>query len=361
MNSEFELFPESASTTAPPVDQLYLFLVAFSAAMTVFVAVLVIYFAVKYRRSNRGVDRAQKPTHALTEVVWICMSLPILIFIFVWGAKVAFYLLRPPENAMQITVVPNQWMWKFQHANGRREIDTLHIPVGQPVKLTMVSQDVIHSFFVPAFRIKRDVLPGRYTDVWFEANKPGEYRLYCAEYCGTNHSRMVGKIVAMTPGDFAAWMSGAAGGDEPPHVTGAKLFEQFQCASCHRAAGEAQPRGPSLEQIYMKPQPMASGEAVVADDAYLRESILDPTAKIVAGYQPIMPTYQGQISEEGVMQLIAYIKSLSEPIDAIPAVEGLAPGPSEEGMIDRPKNLPDAEQEEAEQEQGANEEGGAQL
>jgi cytochrome c oxidase subunit 2 len=324
MNTEFQIFPDAASTTAPPVDQLYLFLVAFSVAMTLFVAGLVIYFAVKYRRNNQ-VDRTQQPTHASTEITWMLLSLPILIFIFVWGAKVCFFLLRPPENAMQITVVPKQWMWKFQHANGRREIDALHIPINQPVKLTMVSQDVIHSFYVPAFRIKRDVLPGRYTDVWFEATEPGEYRLYCAEYCGTNHSRMVGKIIAMTPGDFAAWLSGSTGNDDPPQVAGEKLFEQLQCASCHRASGDAPARGPALEQVYQRPQPLATGETVVADDAYLRESILRPATKVVAGYQPIMPTYEGQISEEGVMQLIAYIKSLGSADPESATSAGAAP------------------------------------
>ncbi|RIK82552.1 MAG: cytochrome c oxidase subunit II [Planctomycetota bacterium] len=325
MNTEFQLFPDAASTTARPVDQLYLSLVAFSAAMSIFVAALVIYLAIKYRRNN-DVDRTQRPTHASTEITWMLLSLPVLVFIFIWGAKVCFFLLRSPDGAMPITVVPKQWMWKFQHANGRREIDTLHIPVGQPVRLTMVSQDVIHSFFVPAFRIKRDVLPGRYTDVWFEATEPGQYRLYCAEYCGTNHSRMVGKIVAMTPGDFAAWLSGASGDDEPPQVAGEKLFEQLQCASCHRAGGDAPARGPSLEQIYQRPQPLASGETVVADDAYLRESILRPAAKVVAGYQPIMPTYEGQISEEGVIQLLAYIKSLGSVEPAPPAAAGTPTG-----------------------------------
>jgi cytochrome c oxidase subunit 2 len=209
---------------------------------------------------------------------------------------------------MPITVVARQWMWKFQHANGRREIDTLHIPIDQPVKLTMISQDVIHSYYVPAFRVKQDVLPGRYTSIWFNATKPGEYRLYCAEYCGTNHSRMVGRVIAHTPGDFADWLAGSSGDDEPPEATGAKLFEQLQCATCHQGGG--QQRGPALEDLFMQQVALADGSTVVADDAYLRESILRPAAKVVAGHQPIMPPFEGQIDEEGVLHLIAYIKSL---------------------------------------------------
>jgi cytochrome c oxidase subunit 2 len=311
VNTEFELFPEAASTSAEQVDHLYLFMLAFSTVMTVFVAALVIYFAVKYRRNNR-VDRTQGDVSGTTEVVWMGLMVPILLFIFIWGARVCFYVMRPPTGAMPITVVAKQWMWKFQHAEGRREIDTLHVPVNQPVQLSMVSQDVIHSFFVPAFRVKQDVLPGRYTSAWFHATKPGEYRLYCAEYCGTNHSRMHGRIIVQTPEDYANWLAGGTGEEEPPAVTGAKMFEQFQCASCHRPSAGAPQRGPSLDGIYQQPVALSNGKTVTADDAYLRESILRPAAKVVAGYQPIMPTFEGQISEEGVLNLIAYIKSLGK-------------------------------------------------
>ncbi|HEX6961508.1 MAG TPA: cytochrome c oxidase subunit II [Lacipirellula sp.] len=333
MNTEFELFPKAASTTAPPVDALYMFMVGLTVVMSLFVAVLVISLAIKYRRNNLGVNRTQLPTGIKTELILIGLTLPVLMFIFAWGAKVGFFLMRPPANARAITVVGKQWMWKLQHSNGRREIDALHVPINQPVKLTMISQDVIHSFFVPAFRTKADVIPGRYNHTWFEATKPGEYRLYCAEYCGTNHSRMIGKIIAMTPGDFANWLSGDTG-DEAPEVTGAKLFEQLQCATCHKGGGE-QSRGPALEDLYLKPVALADGSTVTADDAYLRESILRPAAKIVAGYQPLMPTFEGQIDEEGVLHLIAYIKSLggagqmpeeTEPGQADPQAEANTAG-----------------------------------
>jgi cytochrome c oxidase subunit 2 len=318
MNSGFQLFPDAASTAAKSVDALYWFMVALSVAMTGLVAGLVLFFAVKYRKGNVVVDRLQEPTSIRMELTWIALSLPVLMLIFVWGAKVCFFLFRAPADAMPITVVAKQWMWKFQHADGRREIDTLHIPVNQPVRLTMVSQDVIHSFYVPAFRVKQDVLPGRYTSIWFEATKPGDYRLYCAEYCGTNHSRMVGRIIAQTPKDFSAWLSGRTANDEPPHVTGEKLFEQYQCRACHRPSG-LPPRGPPLEGLFQKPVLLANGETVIADEAYLRESILRPAAKVVPGFQAIMPPYEGQISEEGIMQLIAYIQSLgSEKQQAAP-------------------------------------------
>jgi len=328
MNEGFQLFPDAASTTAPPVDRLYMFMVCLSLGMTLVIAALVVYFAVKYRRNNL-VDRTQEPTSIRMELSWIALSLPVLLLIFVWGAKVCFFLLRPPENAMPITVVAKQWMWKFQHQGGRREIDALHVPIDQPVKLTMVSQDVIHSFFVPAFRVKQDVLPGRYTSVWFQATKPGEYRLYCAEYCGTNHSRMKGRVIAQTPGDFAVWLSGVSGDDDPPQVTGEKLFEQLQCATCHRPAAGVQARGPSLENVFQQPVTLVGGEQVVADEGYLRESILRPAAKVVVGYEPIMPPFEGQLSEEGVMQLIAYIKSLGAGGNPPPSKGGARGGISD--------------------------------
>jgi cytochrome c oxidase subunit II len=322
MNTEFQIFPDAASTAAGQVDALYLFMVVLSVVLSVFVAGLVIYLAIRYRRAN-NVNRDYVDHGNTIEYIAMAISFPILMGIFLWGAKVCFFLFRAPEQAMPITVVAKQWMWKFQHADGRREIDTLHIPTGQPVKLTMVSQDVIHSFFVPAFRTKQDVLPGRYTSVWFEATEPGEYRLYCAEYCGTNHSRMIGKVIVQSPDDFARWMSGDAASDEPPAETGRKLFEQYQCGTCHRPANEEGARGPTLENLFQSRVPLAGGQTVVADETYIRESILRPAQKQVAGYQQIMPTYEGQISEEGVMHLIAYIKTLGAPKRAeTPASQG---------------------------------------
>lgn len=309
MNDSFELFPESASTAAEAIDELYIFLLVLSFALTLLVAVLVVSFAVKYRRGSPA-NRSLKSKNMTLEIIWIGASVPLLVGIFYWGARVAFFVYRAPPDAMQVTIVGKQWMWKVRHADGRGEINTLHVPVGRPVRLTMISEDVIHSFYVPAFRVKQDVLPGRYTSLWFEATEPGEYRLYCAEYCGTDHSRMVGRIIVLKPHDFSRWLAREAD-DESPVVAGRKLFEQLRCHSCHEGA-EGQPRGPSLAGIYLKKVPLANGETVLADDDYLRESILRPNAKIVAGYQPLMPPFESQISEDGVLDLIAYIRSLGE-------------------------------------------------
>jgi cytochrome c oxidase subunit 2 len=316
MNDDFQLIPDAASTTAGPVDVLMLFMVALSALLTFGIASTIVFLAIRYRRNNLLVDRTQEPTSIRAELTWMALSLPVLILIFVWGAKVCFFLLRPPAGATPVTVVAKQWMWKFQHPDGRREIDELHVPINEPVRLTMISQDVIHSFFVPAFRVKQDVLPGRYTSAWFQATKPGSYRLYCAEYCGTDHSRMRGRVVAMTPSDFAEWLSGGAD-DERPEITGQNVFDQFQCGTCHRLDGQPG-RGPSLVGLFRKNVPLASGASVVADEAYLRESIVRPAAKLVAGYQPLMPTFEGQLSEEDILDLIAYIKSLGAAPGVVP-------------------------------------------
>jgi cytochrome c oxidase subunit II len=308
MNDSFELFPKAGSTSAPMVDAIFLFMIVLSLVITFAVAALVLYFCIKYRRAAE-VDRTQGPTSVRNELIWMASALPVLMFIFVWGTIVAFGLVRSPSGAMPITVVAKQWMWKFQHEDGRREIDELHVPVNQPVLLTMISQDVIHSFFVPGFRVKQDVLPGRYTTLWFEADTPGEYRLYCAEYCGTDHSRMIGRIVVQNPADHAAWLAGGSTGPSA-RASGAELFTQFQCATCHLPEGQ-RGRGPTLAGIFGQRVQLASGEQVLVDEDYLRESILRPSAKLVANYQPLMPVYENQLSEENVLELIAYIKSLS--------------------------------------------------
>jgi len=214
---------------------------------------------------------------------------------------------RAPNEALDIYVVAKQWMWKFQHLDGQREINELHIPVGQRVKVTLTTEDVIHSFFVPAFRIKMDVVPGKYSTIWFEATKPGRYHLFCAEYCGTNHSGMIGWIDVMEPSEYQSWLAGGAA-EGSLASSGEKLFQQLACITCHRS--DAQGRGPVLEGLFGKQVQLQAGGKVVADESYLRESILNPRAKVVAGFQPIMPTFQGQVSEEQVLQLIAYIKSI---------------------------------------------------
>lgn len=308
MKNTFSLLPEQASTIAGSVDALYLFLVALSVVFTVLTAVLVILFVVRYRR--RSEDEVPEPPHEDSRLEIICGSvlLVLMLVLFGWGAKVYFANNRPPADAMEILVVGKQWMWKLQHPQGKREINELHIPVGQPIQLTMTSEDVIHSFYIPAFRVKQDVLPGRYTRVWFEATKPGRYHLFCTEYCGTEHSRMGGWVVAMPPAEYERWLRGAAATPETPVEAGKRLFTSLGCATCH--AGGTTQLGPSLTGVAGHKVKLADGTEVLADDEYLRESILNSPAKVVAGFQPVMPIFKGMISEDQLLNLIAYIKSL---------------------------------------------------
>lgn len=315
MIGRFSLLPEQASTVAGQVDALYFFLVALSAFFSVLIAVAVIAFAIRFRQSK---DRQVFPSgegFLALEITWTVIPFILVMIIFGWGARIFVTMHTPPDDAMQIYVVGKQWMWKLQHVEGRREINELHIPVGRPVKLLMTSEDVIHSFYVPAFRMKQDAVPGRYTSMWFQADKVGEYHLFCAEFCGTQHARMIGRVVVMEPAEFQAWLSGDTGSADMAG-SGQKLFEQLGCQSCHQA--ETGARGPTLAGLFNKQVQLADGRTVVADDTYLRESILNPQASVVAGYQPIMPTFKGQISEEGLLQLLTYIKSLQAP-KSVPA------------------------------------------
>lgn len=301
--------PRQASTLAPHVDQLYLFLWAMTIFFAILIAALIIFFALRYRRRREDEVPPATVTNTRLELLWTFIPLAIVMGIFVWGTRVFLGMHNLPEDAMQIDVVGKQWMWKIQHPTGRREINELHVPVGQRVKLKMISQDVIHSFFIPAFRIKQDVLPGRYTYMWFEPTEPGEYHLFCAEYCGAEHSRMVGKVVVMEPAEYQAWLGNAAS-QEPPALAGERLFNQYGCMSCH---GQ---QGPTLAGLFgQREHPVVIDgrrTTVTVDDEYLRESILSPSAKIVEGFPPIMPSYRGQLSEEQISQLIAYIKLLGE-------------------------------------------------
>jgi cytochrome c oxidase subunit 2 len=303
----FPLFPEQASTMAPRVDQLYFFLLGVSVFFATLILILIIAFAVKYRR--RSDDEQPRPISGNLglEILWTVVPLSLTLVMFVWGARLFFITFYPPTDALEINVVAKQWMWKVQHAEGRSEIDELHIPTGRPIKLIMTSQDVIHDFFVPAFRVKNDVLPGRYTTLWFEATKPGAYRLFCSQYCGTQHSGMIGHIIALEPAEFQTWLSGGAAAVSMA-TAGENLFRKLGCISCH--APNDTGRGPSLVGLLGKAVRLQSGATVPADENYIRESILEPQAKIVAGYPSIMPTFKGLISEDGIMQIIAYLKSL---------------------------------------------------
>jgi cytochrome c oxidase subunit 2 len=232
----------------------------------------------------------------------------ITMVIFVWGAGLYFAMSRPPDDALDIYVVGKQWMWKFQHLDGQREINELHVPAGRAIRLIATSEDVIHDWFVPAFRVKADVIPGRYVNIWFQATKPGRYHLFCAEYCGTKHSGMTGEVVVMQPREYQVWLGGGETGGTLASA-GERLFVDLACNTCHRP--DSQGRGPVLDGLIGRTVKLQSGESIVADEAYVRESILNPSAKITSGYQPIMPTFQGLVTEEQVLQIIEYVKSLN--------------------------------------------------
>jgi cytochrome c oxidase subunit 2 len=303
------LFPEQASTMAPRVDNLYFFLLGLTVFFSLLIAGLIVAYAIKFRR--RSPDSIGAVIHGglMLEITWSVIPLMITMVLFVWGASVFFAMSRPPAETMNVYVVGKQWMWKFQHLDGQREINELHVPVGRPVKLIMTSEDVIHDVFVPAFRVKADVLPGRYTNIWFEPTKPGTYHLFCAEYCGTRHSGMTGQVVVMEPNDYQNWLSGGAG-EGSLAAAGQKLFNDLACNTCHKP--DAQGRGPVLQNLFGKAVELANGERVVADEAYIRESILNPQAKITVGFQPIMPTFQGLVTEEQLLELIEYVKTLKQ-------------------------------------------------
>lgn len=302
-----QFFPEAASTVANDVDNLYFFLVSLTIFFSTLIATLIVVFAVRYRRRHVTDVGAPITGSVPLELMWSIIPFGIAMVIFTWSANVYFTIQRPPDETMEIYAVGKRWMWKFQHIDGRREINELHVPVGRAVKLTMTSEDVIHDVFVPAFRVKSDVIPGRYTTLWFKPTKTGEHHLFCAEYCGTKHSAMVGRVVVMDPTAYQTWLSG--GSDQGSLASrGERLFQDLACQTCH--AGDGSGRGPSLNGVFGRQIKLADGRSLTADEAYIRESILNPQAKLVAGYQPQMPTFQGLVNEEGVMALLEYVKSL---------------------------------------------------
>jgi cytochrome c oxidase subunit 2 len=325
------LWTSAASTTARSVDALFFFLVSVCGSVVFLVAVLLIYFCVRYRRRSGEVGNppAIHQSKAL-EWFWTIVPLGVFAVFFAWGGEVYMSAYIPPDDATPIYVVAKQWMWKIQHPEGQREINTLHVPVGQPIKLLLISEDVIHSFFVPAFRIHMDVLPQRFTSVWFQATRAGEYHLFCSQYCGTNHSGMVGRVVAMEPADYQNWLNFTAEGSLA--LRGRQVFLQYRCLSCHSA--DAHARGPVLENLFDKRVSLENGSVVRADHDYLRNAILHPSAQIVAGYRDIMPTFEGQLNEEQVLALIAFIQSLQagdtpHRVDSYPPPEKTQPAAPE--------------------------------
>lgn len=321
MGKAFQLIPDSASTFAQAIDANYYYVWAITAFFTVAIVAVATYFAIRYRR--RSPNEVGHPIHGslLLEITWSVIPLLIALSVFVFGTAAFFSAYTPPAGAMEMYVVGKQWMWKIQHPEGNREINELHVPVGKPIKLTMTTEDVLHSFYIPAFRIKKDVVPGLYTSLWFEATKVGQYHLFCAEYCGNQHSGMIGTVHVMEPADYEAWLSGTTRG-ETMEAAGQRNFEKLGCSTCHLMDNSG--RGPSLKNVFGHPVNLQNGTTVVADEAYVRESILQPQAKIVRTYTNVqMPTFTGQVSEDGILQLISYVKSLSEA--PAPAATAAAP------------------------------------
>lgn len=304
----FDLIPVQASTFAEKVDPLYYLLTIMSVISTVLIFAILGYLAYRYRYIE-GENRLSKPFESFAlEITWTIVPGIIFIAFFVWGAQLYFDYLKVPPGALEVDVIAKQWMWKVQHSNGLREVNELHVPVGQPVVLTMSSQDVLHDFYVPAFRVKADVIPGRFTTLWFEATKTGAYHLFCAEYCGTEHSLMGGTVYVMEPEKYMEWLAG--GPQRSPRDAGEFLFAQRGCVTCH--SGDAESRGPDLANVFGSQVELKNGDIVEANEAYIMESIQDPTAKIVEGYTALMPSFKGQLTPDDILDLLAYIKSLSE-------------------------------------------------
>jgi cytochrome c oxidase subunit 2 len=304
---QFRLFPPQASTGSHEVDALFIILNVVSIFFCAVIFLPIIYFAVKYRRGSPA-DRSNPSSGSLwMESGWTIGPIILSLGLFTWGALAYFRIERRPSNAIEVDVVGKQWMWKIQHAEGKREINELHMPINRTVALMMTSQDVIHSFFVPAFRVKQDVVPGKYTSEWFKPTRTGEYHLFCSQFCGTQHSQMIGRVVVMEPRAYEAWLKSG----EPTEsiaLAGQRLFHDRGCSGCH--APNSQFHAPLLEGFYGKPVPLSNGIVVTADDQYIRDSILQPARQIAAGYDNIMPSFTGHISEEEIMEIIAYLKSI---------------------------------------------------
>ncbi|MEO7030330.1 MAG: cytochrome c oxidase subunit II [Acidobacteriaceae bacterium] len=300
------LFPAEASTIAPYMDALYFFLLLITVIGMALVGALVAGFSIRYRRSRNPVA-TQIEGSTLLEATWTIIPLALFLVCFVWGALLYFRIYNPPANSMNIYIVGKQWMWKAEHPGGQHEINSLHVPIGRPVQLTMISQDVFHSFSIPDFRVKREVIPGRYTTVWFNATDVGTYHLFCTQYCGTQHSGMIGEVTAMLPADYEKWAQQSTSGMSLAQ-NGERLFASMGCNACHN--GTAAARGPNLAGVYGSKLTLTNGNQVLVNEAYLRDAILNPSQHITSGFAPIMPTYQGQISEDGLIDLVEYIKTL---------------------------------------------------
>ena len=307
------LWPPAASTAAVQTDHLILAFTVLTLLLVAPVFLGITWFAFRYREGKPADRTHQGDRSALLEMSWMFIPFFLTLFFFVWGARLFDGNQHPPANAMIIHAIGKQWMWKFQHPGGQAEINDLHVPVGQPVEIKMISQDVIHSLYLPALRIQMETLPDRYTKVWFDADRAGTYRLYCSEYCGTDHSNMDGLLTIMPPADYARWLA-RSGSDLSLAAAGKRLFSSYGCSGCHEQGSTV--HAPSLVGLYGRPVPLAAGGTLVATDTYIRDKILNPDHNKLAGYKQVMPAFKGIIPEDELIRLIAYIKSL-EPGSAM--------------------------------------------
>ncbi len=306
---QFRLLPPQASTVSHQVDALFFVLTLVSLLFIASIFLPILFFSIKYRKGSPADRSNPKQSSFLLESGWTLGAVVLSLGLFGWSARDYYRIERRPDNAVDVQVVGKQWMWKIQHAEGKREINELHIPVDRTVALTLTSQDVIHDFFVPAFRVKQDVVPGKYTSEWFKATRTGEYHIFCSQYCGTQHAQMIGRVVVMQPAAYERWLRS---GEQTESIVraGQRLFHDRGCSGCH--APNSKFHAPLLEGLYRNPVPLANGQVVRADDQYLRDSILQPAKQISAGYDNIMPSFAGHLTEEEIMQLIAYLKSIGQ-------------------------------------------------
>ncbi len=304
------LFPAEASTFAPHSDALFYALLIITGTIAAVVAIIIVTFAIKYRAGSKVNREFSRRPRIDIEVTWIVLPLLILIAVFFWSSDVFSTLYKPPQQMVSIYVIGKQWMWKIEHQNGTREINQLHVPLGMPIQLILTSQDVIHSFYVPAFRIKQDVLPGRYTNLWFTATQIGNFSLFCAEFCGTDHAQMGGNVIVLAPAEYGKWLN-RSGANLNLSQRGFELFKQHGCNECHDRQSTV--RAPLLNNIYGSEVKLDNGESVIADETYLRDSMLVPNKQVVADYKPIMPSFKDQLNEEEIVALIAYMKETTQP------------------------------------------------
>jgi cytochrome c oxidase subunit 2 len=308
MHHWIPFWPRTAAINGDVVNALYIAELAVCGLILMTVVGMMFGFCLRYR-AGTTVSRAnltQKTWH--WEIGWTTATLVLFLIGFVWGAAVYIWLYKSPPGDLEVYVVGKQWMWKMEHPGGQREIDALHVPVDKTVRLVLASQDVIHSFFIPAFRIKHDVVPGQYETVWFKATQPGTYQIECSEYCGTEHAHMRGEVVVMEPAAFARWLRDQ-GVHESLAQQGEALFREYGCSGCHGENGTV--HAPALAGVYGSIVHLQDGSAVRADERYLRDCILLPRTFTVAGYPPVMPDFAGQLGEDDLVKLVAYIKSLA--------------------------------------------------